>query len=445
MHRFSQAEASGSNEGRESQTVGRTSLGRSLQLAFWTFGGVLVLIYAGLASWTSTWQEDRLLLRQIELELESYLASHPEVLAGTVPPPVASRFFSVHVGEASLPEDLRQRAAHLPPGLHGINKDLFAGEEYMVAVRESAGLDDRIYMVYDVRRFEDYEGWHSELLAFIVAGTAVLAVGLFWARRYSLAVLQPLTRLADLVASEPDPARLAESLARRRDPIEVAHLGRSIERSMRTIDAFVQREREFTRNASHELRTPLTVIRSATELLQYESLSPPAASRLRRVERAVQQMEELIETFLWLARADPGTQAEPIEIEPIVHRVVEAHRHLLAERDVAVRIDIEPGLKLAVREQILAVAIANLVKNAFYSTQEGSVTLRASANRLTVADTGPGYRPEREDSEPDRATHGFGLTILRELCQHYGWCLDLAEHEPQGTIATIELTPDRAS
>ncbi|MDA8020733.1 MAG: HAMP domain-containing histidine kinase [Thermoanaerobaculia bacterium] len=411
-----------------------------MQLAFCTFGGMLVLLYAFLAHGTSAWQEDRLLLRQMELELQSYLDNHPEVLSGIDPPAVASRFFTVHVGEDSLPPGIRQHAAQLPPGLHAIDKNFLVGEEFMLAVREAEQLDERIYMVYDVRRFEDYEWWHSELLAFTLAGGAVVAIGLFWAWRYSLSLLRPLTQLADEVAGEPDPVRLAESLAQRQDPVEVAHLSGAIERSMRTIDAFVQRERNFTRNASHELRTPLAVIRSAVELMRYESLSPAAARRLGRIERSVQQMEELIETFLSLARSQTEPEAEPLEIAPIVHRIVESHRHLLAERDVAVTVDIEPDLRLVAHPQIIAVTIANLVKNAFYSTNEGSVTITASNDELTVADTGPGYRQESEKPALEHQVHGFGLTIVRELCEHAGWRLRLAEREPHGTTATIDLS-----
>ncbi|MCY3932186.1 MAG: ATP-binding protein [Acidobacteria bacterium] len=67
------------------------------------------------------------------------------------------------------------------------------------------------------------------------------------------------------------------------------------------------------------------------------------------------------------------------------------------------------------------------------------MSIAGSANRLTVTDTGPGLYSERVDPDPDRVADGFGLAIVRELCEHNGWRLDLAEREPRGTIATIEF------
>lgn len=416
-----------------------TSLHRSLQKAFWTFGTVLVLVYAVFVAGVSIWLEDDLLLRQVDLEFEAYLDEHPEALAGRPAPPVISRFFSVHLGEASLPEALRQSAMLLPPGSHAIEQSTILGEDYMLAVRETDQPDRRLYMLYDVRGFDEGRWWHSQVTVVLVGGALVFAIGLFWASRYSRSVLQPLTSLAGTVTNEPEPSRLAEALARRRDPVEVAVLGEAIEQSMREIDGFIRRQRAFTRNASHELRTPLSVIRGAVELLKYENLSPRAEQRVLRVERSVHEMETLIETFLWLARGDQDPPGHPVEVAPVVHRVVESHRHLLGERDVDVEVDIEPELSLAVREQLVAVAIANLVRNAFYSTEAGTVSIAGSANRLTVTDTGPGFYSERVDPDPDRVASGFGLAIVRELCEHNGWRFDLAQREPRGTVATIEF------
>lgn len=421
------------------RTQGSTSLHRSLQKAFWTFGTVLVLVYAVFVGRVSIWLEDDQLLRQVDLELEAYLDEHPEALTGRPTPPVISRFFSVHLGEASLPQALRNTAMLLPPGSHEIERGRIIGEDYMLAVRETDQPDRRLYMLYDVRGFGGGKWWHSEVAVVMVGGALVFAIGLFWASRYSRRVLRPLTSLAGTVANESEPLGLAEALAQRRDPVEVAVLGEAIEQSMREIDGFIRRQRAFTRNASHELRTPLAVVRGAVELLKYETLSSRAEQRLKRVERSVHEMEALIETFMWLARGDQDPPGDPVEIKPIVHRVIESHRHLLGERNVDIEVDIEPDLRLAVREQIIAVTIANLVRNAFYSTEAGVVSIAGSANRLTVTDTGPGFYSERADPDPDSVASGFGLAIVRELCEHNGWHLDLTEREPRGTVATIEF------
>ncbi|MEM8997954.1 MAG: HAMP domain-containing sensor histidine kinase, partial [Acidobacteriota bacterium] len=355
------------------------SMHRSLQKAFWTFGAVLVVTYALLYAQMSNWQEDQLLLRQISLELESYLDRHPQVLSGATPPPMISRFFSVHAGAGSLPPDLRRQAAELPPGLHEISRRSGDGEDYFLAVRETEQPGTRLFVVYDVRPLEASAWWYSEIPVLLVACSVVFSIGLIWASGYSRRVLEPLTGLAQAVGRESRPAGLAETLARRNDPVELAQLSRALEGSMKIIDDFVHREKEFTRNASHELRTPLSVIRSAAELLSYEPLSEPARGRLRRIQRSASQMEELIETFLWLARQHPPTARARVRLRPLVERIVESHRHVLGSRPVEVVVEVEAALEVAAHGPILAVVLANLIKNAFYSTRRGSVTISGSS------------------------------------------------------------------
>ncbi|MEO1083768.1 MAG: HAMP domain-containing sensor histidine kinase [Acidobacteriota bacterium] len=413
---------------------------RSLQKAFWTFGGVLVLAYALLSAQISNWQEDQLLLRQISLEFESYLLRHPEVLTGSPPPPLTSRFFSVHLGESSLPHDLRRRASELPSGIHEISRSPREGEDYFLAVRGIDKGSERLYLLYDVRRFDDIMWWHSKAPVLLVACGVVFSIGLIWASRYSRAVLEPLTGLAELVAQESRPAGLAEVLSRRNDPAELAHLSRALQGSMQTIDELIHRERMFTRNASHELRTPLSVIRGSVELLKYEDLSGPAAERLLRIERSVEKMEELIETFLWLARRHPEKTEERVAVRPLVLRVIKSHRHLLGSRPVDVVVAMDRDLEVAAHEAVLAVVLSNVVKNAFYSTREGSVTFTDSKDSLSVVDTGPGLGSVDAGYGQEASTHGLGLTIVRDLCRRSRWRLELRDYAPRGTEVIVRFS-----
>ena len=80
-------------------------------------------------------------------------------------------------------------------------------------------------------------------------------------------------------------------------------LSRALTGLSERIGDFVQRERNFTRDASHELRTPLTVIRVATDLMLADPDLPPRMQRsLARMQQAGRDMEAVIEAFLILAR-----------------------------------------------------------------------------------------------------------------------------------------------
>lgn len=51
-------------------------------------------------------------------------------------------------------------------------------------------------------------------------------------------------------------------------------LAKALEQAMQRVEAFVERELQFSRDASHELRTPVTVIKGAVELLKRKFSNP---------------------------------------------------------------------------------------------------------------------------------------------------------------------------
>ncbi|MGC3330534.1 histidine kinase dimerization/phospho-acceptor domain-containing protein, partial [Pseudomonas aeruginosa] len=64
------------------------------------------------------------------------------------------------------------------------------------------------------------------------------------------------------------------------------------------------REQLFTSDVSHELRTPLMVLASSCELLlENPAIDQRGRNQVLRIARACEEMRELVQTFLMLARA----------------------------------------------------------------------------------------------------------------------------------------------
>ena len=87
------------------------------------------------------------------------------------------------------------------------------------------------------------------------------------------------------------------------------------------IGEFVERERNFTRDASHELRTPLTVIKMASEVLISDGqLDDYSMRNAQRILRSARDMEALIEAFLLMAReAENALPADDFAVNTVVH------------------------------------------------------------------------------------------------------------------------------
>jgi signal transduction histidine kinase len=272
-------------------------------------------------------------------------------------------------------------------------------------------------------------------------------VGLWSSRR----VMRPV---ADLVArlrafhGETKRARLAPHFA----DDEVGQLAAALDDYADQLTERVTRDREFNADVSHELRTPLAVIRGATELLMSQpDLSEKMRQRLGRIERATQQCADLTTALLMLSRNERGEGAT--DVRRLAEQLAEANRMNLGNKPVQVRVDGQHAVLVDAPEAVLSVALGNLIGNACKYTAEGEVAVTVLADRVEVADTGPGISAEdaehlfqrgyRGKSAAGSKGAGIGLAIVRRLCELYDWRASIRPREPRGAVATLEFEPYR--
>lgn len=423
------------------------SLRRRAERAFALFGAILA---AALVQWMVGGMrlgEEHVFDRIAEGAANRYL----EALArDPAHPPLLPSEWQAATGLAALPRELRSAAARLAPGNHEVDVDDARGErEYLIAVRPLAGRADRLYLVLDISEIE-YSDRLDIASGFVLVVLALLAAvgGALAGRRIAWRVVRPLTDLTALVRSAPLdelPERLQELPA----GDETAVLAAALSDALQRVRAHVEREKRFTRNASHELRTPLTVLKGAAELLSERIPAEDARLRplLARIDRATADMETIVETFLRLAREESEHPADAeCDAGAIVRRTVEAHRHRLAGKPVAVRLDLAWELTVRAPASILESALGNLVANAFEHVERGEVTIGTSPGAVFVEDTGRGIATNllldvRHPFVRGGASsgHGLGLAIIEELCQRFGWTLSLVSDGLRGTRAQIEL------
>ncbi|NJN52130.1 MAG: HAMP domain-containing histidine kinase [Gammaproteobacteria bacterium] len=238
---------------------------------------------------------------------------------------------------------------------------------------------------------------------------------------------------------------------------EVATMIEALDQFTRRLEAFVARERNFTRDASHELRTPLAVVRASLDLLDRQADRPERdLTALARMRRTVIQMQSLIESLLLLAReADLDQRHEPTQVEAIVAEQVDLFAELAAANGNEVHvIPIEP-LWVAAPRNLVAIAIANLLRNALSYTRDGRVDIELRRSSLRIADTGIGMTQEERQRlfEPffrgdaarsTSAGHGLGLALVARLAERFGWRLIIDSEPHKGTVISLDFGPTSA-
>ena len=214
------------------------------------------------------------------------------------------------------------------------------------------------------------------------------------------------------------------------------------------MDAYIARERDFTRDASHELRTPLTVIRVAADLIARDAaLSERSRRSLGRIQGANAAMESLMDALLMLARdEDVALETEDFAVRDIVAHELERVRPLVEDKGLALELQVEAEPELHAPPRVLGVMLGSLLSNAVRFTDDGRIVVRLLADRVEVADTGIGmdaaalaraFEPFYRATVAHSGGQGLGLSIAHRLGQRCGWPLLLASTPGQGTRATI--------
>jgi signal transduction histidine kinase len=343
--------------------------------------------------------------------------------------------------------DVPAKLADLTPGYHQVAQP--DGTEGTVLVSDTSR--GRLFLLFNNDRPNSVVMLFGLIPVVLVVLIIYLATWLTY--RASRRALSPVIALAKVVRrwnpDHPDPASLAPDRLPAASDSDVEVLVTALYNFANRLDAFVERERNFTRDASHELRTPLTVMKIAVDVLADEDMSPFAQRSLARIRRSVREMEALIETFLVLAReSDTGLRDEDFLANDVIAAEVARYRELLVGKPVQLEVVEHARFALHAPPRVFAVMIGNLIRNACLYTEQGSVTVEVEPNDVRVTDTGSGmseedmeraFQPFYRGSRTGRSGHGIGLAIVRRIADRYHWQVTLESTLGTGTTATAHF------
>lgn len=333
----------------------------------------------------------------------------------------------------------------LSDGIHGITgtDELGSPLSYKLAVRKTP--QAWFFLAYDMTQtMRGEEQFNRAIYLSVVVFTLLsLVVGLWAASR----VMSPVTELANRLKRSGSSAQ-PEALSSHFPNDEVGQLAEALDDYAERLTHVVQRDREFNADVSHELRTPLAVIKGAVELLLSKpELDEKTRARLLRIQRAEQQCTDLISALLLLSRNERGHGAT--DVAKVVEQLLDAHRAQLGGKPLALLLEGARGLVVDAPEAAVSVALGNLIGNAVKYTTQGEVVVRLHPKAIEVIDSGPGLSIEdaaRLFERGYRGTHvghsqggGIGLSIVRRLCELYGWEVRVFPGGEKGVVAILSF------
>jgi signal transduction histidine kinase len=426
--------------------AGRNGLGRRLSRAF-LLQGLFIAAAAILGVFAARFMIEEVLVKQALREEAEYFWTLYQA-DRRFPPPATRNLTGYMDGSMRpIPPSLRP----LPAGYHSLPTEAEFTTAY---VSDRAGA--HLVLVFD----GESVGKLSLLFGLLpLVGVLIVIYTSAWvAYRMSHRAVSPVIWLARRVRSvEPEaPGRLAQELGQLPADAdqEIHDLADALRHYAQRLTAFVDRERNFTRDASHELRSPLTVIKIAADmLLSEQELSAPAKHSVLRIKRNAADMEELVDAFLILAReSDTGFSKEAVCVNALIQEELDRAAVLFRDKPVEVVRDATCRLYVNGSDKVLSVMIGNLIRNAFSYTDRGRVEVRVLERMVVIEDSGIGipaqtlhevFKPFVRGDHRRRGGHGVGLTIVKYLSDRFGWPIEIQSTPDVGTQVTIRFPAGR--
>lgn len=419
----------------------RHSLRARIIIAFCLFGAVLGIVYATAVYISLDAIDDHLIDSRLEEEIEHFMSHYQRY--NTYPQPT-SPYITAYIGTENMPLYVLNMIDGSTDGFYETHLE---DEEYHIAIRKLQSQENHLYLLYEVSALEYTEKRKTGIRLILIAGVAlIIGLGMWIGWLTSRKVIAPVVYLSDLV-NKSGPENLPLDLSKAFIDDEVGVLAQALEQAMKRVKIHVEREYRFSRYASHELRTPVTIIKGAVGLLKKKISDEhdPVYQPLKRIERAVTNMENIIETLLWLSREDETPdQAQSFAVVSIVRETIEQNRYLLADKPIDIELFPENDPHLSIPAPIFQIMLTNLIRNAIQHTASGKISITIEADRLSVSDTGAGMEPDdiklidQLHLRGDRYQgFGLGLSIVKRLCERLGWRLKIESERGRGTKAQL--------
>lgn len=284
-----------------------------------------------------------------------------------------------------------------------------------------------------------------------VAVTVILISVLLWIPMVR-SITQPLGRMT-LATEEIAKGRFDVSIHEPRAD-EIGRLARAVNHMASRLSAFVKGQKRFLGDVAHELGSPIARIQFGLGALE-QRVQGENRKRVVDVMEDVDHMSKLVNELLAFSRAEMNTKTvrlETIDLLPVVQEAVK--REITPAAEIIAKID--PEIRVVASFELLARALANLVRNAVkYAGDAGPIYVSAEIRNdevaIEVRDTGPGvsedlldqlfepfFRPE-PSRDRDSGGVGLGLAIVKTCIETCKGTVSARNLKPKGFAVTITL------
>ncbi len=406
-----------------------------LAMTFAIFGAMISLLLSlGLSLITHRLGEN-LMDETLRAEIDGYISRRARNPNALLPATISIQGYLLAPGKTS--ESIPAELFTLHSGTYRLTLN---GISYRVAVEDKNS--ERYFMLFNEERQRERERMFTVYLA--VAAIIMTIISSFVGWWLAGRAVAPIRELANRV-SRADPGDDTDAVAKGFSNDEIGQLAQVFSAYLKRMRDFINRERNFTSDVSHELRTPLTIVQGVLELMEDDKqLQEKQQERIAKIGRANSDMVNLTHALLLMAReSNDEIDIQMCDVNKVVSVAIEANRHLLS-KDTQVILASHSHPKIEAEPTLLSVVVSNLIRNAYTFTPSGTVSIFIEEKSVTVKDTGTGIRSEeigkvfqKHFKGSGSPGTGIGLSLVKRICDRYGWEIIIISTQGQGTSAQL--------
>lgn len=237
-----------------------------------------------------------------------------------------------------------------------------------------------------------------------------------------------------------------------------------LEKEKKYSESLLKSREQLISTVSHDLRSPLNTITGYTELIEGTELSHKQERYMNTIKSASDYVGNLVNDLLDFSKLEGGKlniESVPFIAANLIQDTAESLQSMHKDKKLKLFLEIDDKLQKTVLGDPFRIRqiLTNLIGNAFKFTEEGHITIKASASirsksmqmKIEVSDTGIGIAKEKhhlifnEFTQADALTekkfggYGLGLTISKKLTELLKGNLSLESTPNEGSTFSLQL------
>ena len=333
------------------------------------------------------------------------------------------------------------------------------GELFYAGIKYSKG--DKIYLVI-TSAINYYYGHHNAylrnlLIIFTILSTVLIILISYW---FSKRIITPIINVTEQV-NKIGTENLHSRIPGYENDDEMGQLVKTFNNMLDRLETSFETQNNFISNASHELNTPLTsIIGQADVALTRPRKKEEYIEALQNILLEADKLDKKTKALLYLAQTGFNGKTisfSKVRIDQLVFDVHETINRLHPENKVVINLSDLPEtpekLKVNGNEQLLHLAISNIVLNAYKYSSNQKVVITIHHDKesvfIIVDDKGIGI-PESElkyiydpffraSNTASFEGYGIGLPLTRNIIKLHKGEMFIKSTENQGTIVRIKI------